>query len=127
MHRGDPALPALGDEELLAELGESYDAVPPELREDPEWFALLLAGLRADLRIVADYRRSAPADPLPVPLTVLGGTDDPDVTRDDLAAWAPYSTEPLRLRMYPGRHFYFREQEHDVHHHLTADLDRAAR
>ena len=126
LHRRDPSLPLLDDDALLAEVGERYDAVPEELREDPEWLALVLEGLRADLRIVAGYRPTR-ADPLPCDLVAMGGTADPLVTRDDLAAWRAYTTGAFELRMYQGDHFYFREQQHDVQHHLAADLARPAR
>jgi surfactin synthase thioesterase subunit len=122
----DASLPDLDDEALLAEVEQRYDPVPQELREDPEWFAMLLEGLRADLRVVASYRPAA-AEPLAVPIVAMGGTEDPVVPQDALAAWHAYTTESFRLRMYPGQHFYFREQEHDVHHHIAADVARPAR
>jgi len=131
LHQLDPALLGLDDRELLAEIEQRYDPVPPEVLEDPEWCALLLEGLRADLSIVATYRPTA-ADPLPTPITALGGDTDPVADRTALAAWAAYTTDDFRLRMYPGHHFYFRDHEDDVLHDLDLDLahdlaDAAAR
>lgn len=126
LHEGDMSLVELDDEALIDAVEQRYDPIPPELREDPEWLAMLCEGLRADLRIVAGYRHTR-ADPLPVPITAMGGTEDPVVSPAALAAWEAYTTASFRLRTYPGGHFYFRELEHDVHDHLTADLARTAR
>ncbi len=126
LHRPDPSLLRLDDEALLAEVEQRYDPVPEELRDDPDWLEMLLEGLRADVSIVAGYRPT-PAEPLPVPIIAMGGTTDPTVTRDALDAWRAYTTEAFELRMYHGSHFYFREQHHDVHRHLAADLGRPTR
>lgn len=126
LHRGNPSAPEPDDATLLAELESQYGPVPEELRDDPEWRALTLDGLRADLRIVATYQPT-PADPLPCPIVAMGGTQDAAVTQDDLAAWRAYTTGAFELRMFVGGHFYFREEHHGIHRHFAADLARPVR
>jgi surfactin synthase thioesterase subunit len=125
-HVGDPALRDLDDVALLDELAHRYGAVPPELRDDPEWCELVLGGLRADLRIVADYT-ARPAEPLPFPVVALGGADD-DVPEPDLADWAACTSGEFTHRLFPGGHFYFRENNREFLDFLRTDtLARAAR
>jgi surfactin synthase thioesterase subunit len=126
VHRSDPSLPRQADDALLDEVEEQFGPVPPDLRDDPDWRALVLGTLRADLRIAAGYRPSA-ADPLPCAVVAMGGIEDKVVTKEGLAAWEAYTTESFRLRMFAGGHFYFREHHHDVLRHLSADLARTAR
>lgn len=120
LHVGDPALRDLDDLALLDELDQRYGAVPQELRDDPEWRELVLGGLRADLRIVADYR-AKPLPPLPVPVTAVGGDTD-DVPESDLAAWAKHTSADFTCRLFPGGHFYFRENNSEFLDFLRADI-----
>ncbi|WP_436498685.1 thioesterase II family protein [Actinokineospora sp. HUAS TT18] len=107
LHVGDPTLPGLDDFALLDEVERRYGPVPDELREDAEWRALVLDGLRADLQIVADYQ-PLPGPTLPVPVVAIGGADD-DIPESDIAAWHSHTTGAFTHRLFPGGHFYFRE------------------
>jgi len=98
----------LPDEELLAAVERWYGAVPEEVRADPELAALVTAGLRADLAIVEAYRY-LPAEPLDCPIVATGGLDD-DVTKDELEAWSRHTRAGFDLDLFPGGHFYLREQ-----------------
>ena len=109
---------------LLDAIEREYGLLPPELHEDPELSELVLAGLRADLTVVAGYR-AAPADPLTCPIIAIGGLDDQE-TSPGIAAWADYTTDRFDLRMYPGGHFYFREQLDDVLDFLAGRLAELA-
>lgn len=126
VHRADPSLPLRADDALLDEVEEQFGGVPADLCDDPEWRALVLGTLRADLRIVAGYRPTV-AEPLPCSVVAMGGTEDPVVTREGLAAWNACTTGDFRLHMFAGGHFYLRENQHDVLRHLATDLARTAR
>lgn len=126
LHRPDAGVLSLSDGELLEELSQQYGDIPDELRDDPDWRALVLESLRADLGIMAGYQPSA-APPLPCPIVAMGGRSDPTVSEEDLRAWDSYTTGTFDLRMFAGGHFYFREQDNDIHRCFTADLARAAR
>lgn len=123
--RRDSELAGLDDQALIAELEEQFGPLPEELREDPDWLELAIGTLRADLRIVDDYRPSQ-AEALPCPLLVLGGSDDQMVSEADLSAWSSRTTGDFRLRMSPGGHFHFREDSNDFHSYLADQLLRFA-
>jgi surfactin synthase thioesterase subunit len=111
---------------LLAAVEQEHGGLPDDARDDPELLALMTAGLRADLGIVASYRH-APTAPLHCPVTVLGGDRDHE-SADDLAAWSRHTTGRTNLQVFPGDHFYFREQTDDVLAFLATALDqRSAR
>ena len=126
LHVQEAGLLRLTDDELLGELSQQYGDIPAELRDDPDWRELTLGSLRADLNIIASYQ-PVPAAPLPCPVTAVGGSQDPEVTQDQLGAWNSYTTGGFELRMFAGGHFYFREQDNDIHRLFTADLARNAR
>lgn len=126
LHIGDPTLVTLDDNGLLAELEAQYGPLPPELRDDPDWRSLVLDCLRADLRIVADYRADRPATPLPCPIVAVGGADD-DVPEPDLAAWADHTSGDFTHQLFPGGHFYFREHNREFLDFLASAGTRAAR
>jgi hypothetical protein len=70
----------------------------------PEWLRLVLTSVRADLRVCASHRPAPPA-PLPVPLHVFGGVDDPLVPVADLHAWAAHAGAEFGLHLLTGGHF----------------------
>lgn len=60
--------------------------------------------VRADFAVLGGYRHR-PAPPLPVPITVCFGTDDPHVERGALLGWRRHSSESVDLRAIPGGHW----------------------
>lgn len=102
-------LGSVDDYQLAARLAR-YGGVPTEILDRPDWLALLMPTVRDDLQIVQSYRpRDEP--PLPCPLYVVGGFDDPLTPPDDLAAWQIHSLDPRPVRLYSGGHFIFRSPE----------------
>ncbi|MDQ1026936.1 surfactin synthase thioesterase subunit [Streptomyces umbrinus] len=112
-----------GDDELVAgvrQLGslgsEAYDI--PELRE------LLLPTLRADYRLIEDYRPAAPPVRLRAPITAYLGRDDPGCVQADVLAWSELTASgDFALRTYPGDHFYLAPREAELVADITKDLD----
>ncbi len=102
-----PPLHTLPDAELLETVLSGHPDLPAELREDPDYLDGLLSAYRADLTMVETYRPAA-APPLPVPITVLGGSDDGDV--EPLAQWRAHTTGRFELHLLPGDHFYLRSE-----------------
>ncbi|MEV5016084.1 thioesterase II family protein [Streptomyces sp. NPDC053780] len=121
-HRAKPTgLHLRGDDELVAgvrrlgSLGsEVYDI--PELRE------LLLPALRADYRLIENYRPAAPPVRTRAPITACLGREDPGCDPDAVLAWSELTrTGDFDLRIYPGDHFYLAEREAE----LVADITKA--
>ncbi len=69
-----------------------------------------LPPMRADLAMLRHYPY-LDEPPLDLPLLILGGSRDPLVQRDELAAWAEQTTGDSRLVLLDGGHFYWTENE----------------
>ena len=60
--------------------------------------------VRADFAVLGGYRHR-PTPPLPVPITVCFGTEDPHVERGALLGWRRHSSASVDLRALPGGHW----------------------
>ena len=100
------------DHELAAELA-GYGALPAEILSRPEWLELLMPTVRDDLRICKSYRPSR-EPPLPCPLHIFGGRNDPLAPPDTLSAWSSYSAQPQPVRLFAGGHFLFRQPDPEL-------------
>lgn len=98
----------LSDRDLLDELGR-LNASLDELLACPELLELVMPAIRADFRLVASYVRTPPL-PVRAPLLALGGTDDPDVSREDLEEWRACTDDAFDVRIFPGDHFYLADE-----------------
>lgn len=90
------------DDELTRKL-IALGGTDPEVFDEPELRALLLAVVRNDIRLLQDHRPGF--DRLTVPVLALGGDRDP-TGRRELAQWQLYTSGPCAVRMFPGGHFY---------------------
>jgi surfactin synthase thioesterase subunit len=119
-HRPFPeaSLRGLSDAEVVAQINARYGGFPPEA--DDELIALLLPALRADFEALEDYTPSP--TPLPLPVTAMGGTGDPCAARERLEPWQGYTACPLRIRHFPGDHFYIDERLDQIAATLRAAL-----
>lgn len=109
-HLAEPnrALRALPLDALVAEL-RVIGGTPEEILRERELMERLQVLLRADFAVNETYR--CPADePITAPLTVLGGDRDPRASVASLHAWAPLTTGPFEVRVYPGAHFYLNDR-----------------
>jgi medium-chain acyl-[acyl-carrier-protein] hydrolase len=99
---GLPAIQDLTDAELLTSLRRAGD-LHPEVLAHRELRDLLLAVLRADLRLAEQYR-PAPEPLLRCPLTVLGGSADPLTSAVSLEAWRRWTTGCFERHLIPAGH-----------------------
>jgi surfactin synthase thioesterase subunit len=118
--RNYPSPYALSDDSFLQELARRYGGIPSQLFSDRELRELFLPVLQADFALLAAYRYQAEA-PLEMSLEVFGGEQDRAVRHDELYAWQEHTRGPIRLRLYPGDHFYVKPSR-DA---LMADIARA--
>jgi surfactin synthase thioesterase subunit len=93
----------------LTALEPAYGELIRELRADLELRALLLPGLRADVRLVESHAFE-PRPRLDCAMVVTGGTHD-DLSYAELEPWRAHTTGPFALHLLPGGHFYLREQK----------------
>jgi medium-chain acyl-[acyl-carrier-protein] hydrolase len=100
----DPPTYNLPEPEFIEEL-RSLNGTPKEVLDNPELMNLMIPLLRADFEVVQTYEYM-PAPPLQCPLTIFGGLEDEDVTREHLEAWREQTVAHTTLRMFPGDHFF---------------------
>jgi medium-chain acyl-[acyl-carrier-protein] hydrolase len=110
----------LPDREFIERVAE-LDGLPVELLANPELVELLTPRLRADFEACEIYKpRDYP--PLDLPLTVYGGTEDPDVPINDLTAWRAHTRGPFRTVVLPGTHFFIQRSRNALTRDIAAEL-----
>jgi medium-chain acyl-[acyl-carrier-protein] hydrolase len=100
----DPPIHHLPDAEFVAEL-HRLNGTPELVLQNAELMQLLMPVLRADFQVIETYR-CVPGAPLNCPISVFGGSDDPELTRDDLLGWREQTTASFTLRLLAGDHFF---------------------
>ncbi|TXL88165.1 alpha/beta fold hydrolase [Streptomyces sp. IB2014 016-6] len=98
--RSDTAL-----RDWLTDTGGAPDRL---LSDDSLWNAFAPV-LRCDLGLADTWDRETPRTPLPVPLTVFGGTDDTVVPLRQLDNWPRLTADYRGLHTYSGGHFYLND------------------
>lgn len=121
----DPPIHALPDGELVAEI-RRLNGTPDEVLRSDELMQLLIPLLRADAAIHETYVH-APEPPLDVPVTAIGGTDDPKADRAEMEAWGEHTRAGFALRMVPGDHFFIHSAPSVVLRDLAQDLHAVLR
>lgn len=112
----------LPEPELLEEL-RRLNGTPKEVLENPELMQLMLPIIRADFAVCQTY--VAPEElPLDCPVTVFGGLQDVDVTREGLSAWRQQTTAPFSLWMLQGDHFFLHTSQGKLHEVISQVLHR---
>ncbi|MEU2929416.1 thioesterase domain-containing protein [Streptomyces sp. NPDC007251] len=104
-----PRYHELPDAELRTRL-QLLGGTPDGIFDDPGLWALYAPVIRADLRLVENWRPAPDAGPLPVALSAYAGGEDRSATRRRMAGWAEHTEHFLGLRVFDGGHFYF---QHD--------------
>jgi medium-chain acyl-[acyl-carrier-protein] hydrolase len=106
------------------------NGTPEQVLENAELMAIVLPALRADLALCETYTYVSAA-PLSCPISAFGGLADSEVGYDDLRAWQAETTGPFRLRLFPGDHFYLRDERtallDSIGQTLRQRIDRPAR
>jgi surfactin synthase thioesterase subunit/glycosyltransferase involved in cell wall biosynthesis len=102
--RGHIPPPEPAEEEFLEEL-RRLEGVPKEVLDNPELLRVTMPALRADTDLYRNYVYKEES-PLDCPIRAYGGSDDPNVKREHLEAWAKQTTSSFSLQIFPGGHFF---------------------
>lgn len=122
---GDPTRRhLLSDAELRRELA-AMGGTPSTVLDHQELWDLFAPTIRADLRISETWRTEPLTAPLPVPLSVFGGTGDRVAPRHRLEGWEAASEHFLGLHQFDGGHFYFQDRLPEVAGRIRDDVHRA--
>jgi medium-chain acyl-[acyl-carrier-protein] hydrolase len=111
------------DARFVAALSE-WGGTPPEVLEHRELMGLVLPSLRADIELVETYRYADDA-PSSAPLTVFGGSDDVQVSPEELDAWCRHTRAHLERITIPGGHFFIHSAEDELVGHVSRVLGAA--
>lgn len=112
----------LPDEEFLKELRQ-LKGTPKEALDHPGLMELMLPLLRADFSVTGTYA-FADGEPLDIPITVFGGTEDDHITQFDLEAWRRHTARAFSLHMFPGDHFFIHSAQPELLKILSCEVDR---
>jgi surfactin synthase thioesterase subunit len=88
--------------------------LPPDLREDADILASVLAVIRGDFALTVDYPEPVIASRLSCPIVALGGEDDPATAPPVLPFWSEATEGGARVRVVPGGHFFHLEHPAEV-------------
>jgi len=102
--RGWTSPPAPSREQFVAEL-RRLEGIPAEVLDDPAMLRAILPALEADAAL---YRNYVYQDEPPFEFTIraYGGSEDANIRREHLDAWAVQTTGSFSVRIFPGGHFY---------------------
>ena len=102
----------LPDAEFAAALGE-FGGTSREVLENPELVELLLPTLRADFGVSEQFL-APPELKVQCPVVAMAGEDDPQVARDEIAAWSESTTDTFHSHHFEGGHFYLADGNPEV-------------
>ncbi|HKR64418.1 MAG TPA: alpha/beta fold hydrolase [Thermoanaerobaculia bacterium] len=109
---GVPPLHQLDDATFRNEL-ERIFGMPRALLDDPALMAPAMPALRADFAAMEGWSY-APAAPLDVRMTALGGREDLGLRPGDIEAWQEQTTGRFASRWFDGAHFFLNQRPADI-------------
>ncbi len=89
--------------------------------EFPELQEMLTPTLRADFTLLETYTYVF-REPLNCPISVFGGMTDCDVQPEELVGWQAQTSQPIRLRLFPGNHYFAQESLEALCQAIVEDL-----
>ncbi len=84
------------------------NGTPDEALNNQELMDIVSPILRADFQAIETWEYT-PSNPITVPMFVMGGVKDKNVTLDDLEEWRQVSTGPFGLELFSGDHFFINQ------------------
>jgi medium-chain acyl-[acyl-carrier-protein] hydrolase len=79
--------------------------IPKAVLQNNEFMELIEPILRADFTLIETLPGSD-REPLAIPITAFGGTEDTYVTAAMVDAWRKYTSSTFSIKMLPGNHFF---------------------
>jgi medium-chain acyl-[acyl-carrier-protein] hydrolase len=107
-----PNIHHLPDREFLDYL-RKLAGTPPAALEHIELMDLLLPLLRSDFSLCESYVYE-PKPVLSLPIHVFGGSDDEEVSREELQAWQQHTQARFTMSEFAGNHFFLQDSRDAV-------------
>jgi len=103
--------------EFINEL-RNLNGTPEVILQSEELMELCLPSLRADFEIAYTYKAEIEKK-LDLPISILGGIKDDDISMKDLEAWQNHFVKTVDVKMFPGDHFFIESDKKLVLDHIT--------
>lgn len=103
---------------------KTYGGTTPALLQNPELMEFTLPALRADFKMLSDYRYHA-APLLDIPILALAGRADEHATRSEVEGWQRETTAGFRTRWFDGGHFFIDTERSAVLLCVSAEIAQA--
>ncbi len=120
MPRRDEDIHTLPDREFLAEI-KKLGGTPDEVLHNEELMELFLPILRADFTLLETYK-CMPEPPLAYPISAYCGTEDTEVSEEDMVGWQEHTNSTFKLVMIPGNHFFLHSQRDLLLKYISQEL-----
>jgi pyochelin biosynthetic protein PchC len=112
------------DEEVIQELRRT-EATHLEILDDTSLIRAFLPVIRCDYRLSETYR-PLPGARLRIPVTVLYGDRDVEITPSEAEGWREITDDSCEVRSFEGGHFYLEKHRDSVIELLTAHARAAS-
>ena len=113
----------LDNEVFIDRLHALYGAVPDAIRQSTELQKVFLPILRADVTLLETHA-FVTGQPLDCPVTVLGGTADPAISKTMLAGWSENTSGEFEQHEFEGGHFYVHAEKDQLVALVLSSLTR---
>jgi external thioesterase TEII len=98
---------------------QALGGLPKDILANQELMEFFEPVLRADFQIVDTYHYRASAVRLSMPVSILGGQNDKEVSYAELNHWQEECALPIRLHYWAGDHFFIFEKLNEIMKELT--------
>jgi medium-chain acyl-[acyl-carrier-protein] hydrolase len=109
--------------QAFIEMIKEMDGTPKEIVENQEMMDLLVPMLRADFQLIETYTHQEKHKRIRLPITLMGGTEDPEVGMEDLEAWKSVIEGPCKLQLFQGGHFFLKDSEKEFFDFINTEIE----
>ncbi|WP_217231798.1 thioesterase II family protein [Streptomyces anulatus] len=102
------AIHLLSDDAFVEDL-RSLEGTAGDILDSADFRSLFLPSIRADYRLIENYRPT-PGARISAPVTAYCGTEDPHVRPGQMRRWKEVTDGSFASRIFSGGHFYLLEQ-----------------
>jgi len=97
------------------------EGTPEEVLKNPKLMDFFMPLLRADFTLYEKHQYYKEA-PLQCPIVVYGGLEDESVPEKTLVSWRDLTSLSFKKRMFPGNHYFIRDNSDFLFRALIDDL-----
>lgn len=114
-------LEKLPDDQFVRFIETTYGSLPAAIRADRDLLNFFLPIIRADMQLLSSYQFYQDRS-LNCPISVYGGSDDATATQQQLLEWSQHTSEPFRVKMFNGGHFFPQSNRSEMLQALIAEI-----